>query len=89
VPSVNARNAEIVTWAGRRICLELEGIASAWSCEKAPFSPAFNSREMACRLIARGEVGLSVNSQIATTRIRLPHGITNLGRAEPEAIHAY
>jgi hypothetical protein len=88
VPSVNAGNAEIMTRAGRRLCLELEGIASAWTCEQAPFSPAFNSREMACRLIARGEVGLSVNSQVATTRIMIPRSLANLGAVEPEATHA-
>jgi hypothetical protein len=88
VPSVHARTADIVTRAGRHLSLEVEGIASALSCEQAPFSPAFNVRGVVCRLSSCGEVRHSVDYPVATTRIRLRDVMKSI-IVQPEAVRAH
>jgi Heparinase II/III-like protein/Heparinase II/III N-terminus len=88
MPSVHARNADIVTRAGRRLSLEVEGNASAWNCEQTPFSAAFNSRAVVYRLSSCGQVRRSVNYPVATTRIRL-RDVTKSVFAQPQAVHAH
>jgi hypothetical protein len=87
VPSINARNSNIVTPAGRRLSLQAGGMASAWSCEQAPFSPAFNARRRVLRLTSCGELRRAADSPIAKTTIRFRNTAKSTA-AEPMARHA-
>jgi hypothetical protein len=88
VPLIDARAAEIVTPAGRRLSLAVEGAASVWNCEQVPFSPAFNSRRLVRRLTCHGEIGRPGDAPIATTVLRfreIPKSVTSA----PKVVHAY